>query len=181
MLSVVYALFDRDQMTGGDCGGRFLARAAQELRRTVLPALSPRLLDLDRALVLVLTAEGPRYSSAEAVARSSGLRRVGYTYYDQSFANVLLQEILMTHGRLRTMLPRLTARLLSSGAALAELLPRHTSHWSGLVEDVMSTAYVSSLRRQCLDACYDLGEFEHLSVDATLRVLRRVKGQADYL
>jgi len=62
-----------------------------------------------------------------------------------------------------------------------ELLPRHTSHWSGLVEDVMSTAYVACLRRRTLDVCFDRGEFERLSIDATLRVLRRVKGQADYL
>jgi len=49
------------------------------------------------------------------------------------------------------------------------------------MEDVMSTPYVASLRKQCIDVCDGWGEFEHLSVDATLRVLRRVRGQADYL
>jgi len=181
MLSVVYALFDRGQMRGGSGDGRFLARAAEELRRTVRPALSARVLELDRALVLVLTAEGPCYRSADAVAGSSGLRRVGYTYYDGAFASMLLQEIMLSHGRVRTMLPRLTARLLTSGPALVELLPRGVPLWLGLIEDVMSTSYVATLRQRCLSVCHGLGEFDHLSVDATLRILRRVKGQADYL
>ena len=35
MLSVVYAIFDRDRVTGAE-QGRYLTRAAEELRRTVV-------------------------------------------------------------------------------------------------------------------------------------------------
>jgi hypothetical protein len=143
MLSVAYALFDRDQIAGVP-GDGYLARAARELRRTVVPALSSRLRQLDRHLVLVLTSEGPAYRSAEVVARSCGFRRVGNTYYDRTFADALLREAILSHGRVRTMLPRLIARLSTTPAALTELLPRSSTLWLCVMEDVMSTPFVVS-------------------------------------
>ena len=39
---------------------------------------------------------------------------------------------------------------------------------------------VKQYRLDLLNKCLELEEFLHISIDATIRVARRVKGQADY-
>lgn len=179
MLNVVYALFDEDQINRIRCTS-YIARAAALLRSTVWPALSCRQADVDRSLILVLTERGPEYRNGCVVHHESVLRRVGYTYYDRSFCTMVVQEFLLQHGRVRSTIPRVILRMRLQGGELTTLIPCNVSTWLKILEDVFHNAWVRSVMEDCLETCYDNSEFRHLSMDATIRVLRRVRGQSDY-
>ena len=44
----------------------------------------------------------------------------------------------------------------------------------------MQSPYVLSVENAIMGQCYENGEFQHISMDGTLRVFRRVKGQMGY-
>lgn len=178
-LNVVFALYDQDrsEMVNGTA---YLRRSADALRESVCPALSVRSKNIDREIVLVLTGTGPQYHQALSTHEACQVRRVGYTYYTRSFCNIMVQEFLMNHGRVRTTIPRIVMRLSLSGSRLVSLLPSDVLHWLNLIEDAFACPWVVSLRQRCLEQCYSHEEFRHISIDATIRVLRRTRGQADY-
>lgn len=178
-LNVVYALWDHDQHANHR-PQNLLKRSAQEIRSTVQPSLAGRIEDVDRHIVLVLGANGPRYCNERATVQQASLRRVGYTYYDASFADMLLQEAMVHHGRIRPIMARVSLDVVRRGSRLRSLLPAHINQWMQLLEDVLGSPYVGRLKQGLRSSFLQRGEFEHLSIDATIRIMRQVKGQADY-
>ena len=90
-IKVMAALYDDDRISGRT-GGFYLARSAQLLR----VALGPAPIGsggVDRCLVLLLDAGGPRYVRVDEVGTVLSARRVGYTYYTRQFAEVLYREV----------------------------------------------------------------------------------------
>ena len=54
---------------------------------------------LDRALVLCLTGEGPKYLGADMVKDSGLYRTVGYVWYDRDFARIFFGEMIRANGK----------------------------------------------------------------------------------
>ena len=177
--NVVFALFDADRLKR-TTEGHFLARSAALMRSSIIPPLSGAANFINPDIVLVLDSSGPEYRNKAALAQSQDCRRVGYTYYTRSFADLVLRESLQHHGRVRTMIPRICACLMACGSEVVSLLPRRVDTWLKLIEDVFNSAYVTGLQAARLDECCERGEFDHVSLDATIRIVRRMKGQADY-
>ena len=104
----------------------------------------------------------------------------GYSYYARCSAELLLREALVLHGRARTLMPRVAHVLASQGSELVSMLPSDVVHWLKLLEDVCGSPYARGVHRDLVSQCDAHNESEHLSIAATIRVVRRVKGQADY-
>ena len=67
--------------------------------------------------------------------------------------------------------------MAGGGSELVSLLPVDVCHWLKLIEEVFRNPYLIELSASLLQECYEHEEFEHISIDATIRLLRRVKGQ----
>ena len=72
------------------------------------------------------------------------------------------------------------AKVCSNGSVLGSLLPRLIHTWTKILEDVMQSPYVLDLKRKLVQELFTHKEFTSLSIDATIRLMRRVKGQEDY-
>ena len=178
-LNVVCALFDNDRLLRAPTGN-LLKRSATILRETVSPAVHRGQNAIDKDIVLVLDDDGPSYQKKAAVGQNLACRRVGYTYYTRGFADILLQESLRHHGRVRPAMLRTCARIVEKGSELSSMLPTHVDHWLKLMEDVFNSAHVERRSAELMEECHRHEEFLHISMDATIRILRNVKGQADY-
>lgn len=172
-LNIAQALFDDSQIRGGQ-RGNLVRQSAELMRECVIPAISGARGNIDRQVVLLLDDSGPRYINASS-AIDMPVRRVGNTYLTREFADLVLQEALVHHGRIRTMVPALCRRLSDRGGWQLSLLPLNVVQWLGLVEDVLRSPTVQKLRRDLRAECLVHGEFEHISVDATLRIMRRIR------
>ena len=84
-LKLVKALFDLDRCKG-DVRGSYLQRSAALLRQWVHPPLPKSSILIDDGIAFFLGGAGPRFINAEVAARGECIRRVGYTYYDDAFA-----------------------------------------------------------------------------------------------
>ena len=75
---------------------------------------------------------------------------------------------------------RVTLHWSAQGSLCISLMPQTVETWLRLLEDVWGSIFLRSHRTSLLDVCEQRMEFRHVSIDCTLRVLRRVRGQADY-
>ena len=177
-LYVAYAIHDDDayHSVNERC---YIARSATVLRDSIRPALPRTLCVIDRHIVFALSHTSTAYLNAEETSHARSHRRVGNTYYDASFAEWLLREALMLHGRARPLSARYIATL-SAHSALTHLVPSSVELWLKLIEDVFTSQIVSRLQSTTKSLCFSHNEFAHISIDATIRILRRVTGQADY-
>lgn len=176
-LNLVYSLFDQGQMLRGDTMN-LLARASEIMRATIVPAVSASLRDIDREIVLLLREDGVQYVNARTLRQSDHVRLVGYTYYDQGFWRALVGEALIEHGRIRPIMRALLARAMNAGCRVPQLYPRNINVWVRQLEDAFASPMVTGLRLQVEADYLAGGEYAHIGIDATIRVLRRVRGQA---
>ncbi|CAK0844681.1 unnamed protein product [Prorocentrum cordatum] len=175
----VCALFDNDRLLRTPAGN-LLKRSATILRETASPAVHRGQNAIDNGIVLVLDEDGPSYQNKAAVGQNLACRRVGHTYYTRGFADILLQESLRHHGRVRPATLRTCARVVEQGSELSSMLPTRVDHWLKLMEDVFNSAHVEMRSAALMEECHRHEEFPHVSMDATIRILRNVTGQADY-
>jgi hypothetical protein len=133
-----------------------------------------------RLLRLVLTHDGPHYITCTP-SQTDGLRRVGYFYYTERFATMFVQESMRNHGRLKTTRDSLIHRFCASGCDLWPLMPMHPYKWCQFLEDLVTSDRMVSEFNELIKLCWTHEEFIHISMDATVRVMRRIKGQADLL
>ncbi|CAK0832929.1 unnamed protein product [Prorocentrum cordatum] len=172
---VVRAPFDNDWLLRAPPGD-FLKRSATTTRETVSPAVHRGQNAVDQDVVLVLDDDGPSYQNKAAVGRSLAHRRVGCTYYTRGFADVLMQESLRHHGRVRPAMLRACARVVEPGSELSSMLPTRVDHWLKLMEDVFNSARVEKRSAALMEECRKHEDFLHVSMGASIRILRRVKG-----
>ena len=133
-----------------------------------------------RLLALKLTSTGPVFLSSIEGSHSVGLRRVGYTYYDRGFANALFREALTHYGRYRSIRDAFVRRASEVNNPFWRMLPSGLDKWAALLEDLFSSPKVINDVKMMMQTCLAHDEFVHLTMDATIRCARRVKGQADY-
>ena len=103
-----------------------------------------------------------------------------YTYYNERFAAALFREAVTHHGRYWNVRQAFVRRACEAQNSLWRLLPVRFSKWAELLEDLFTSPRVIQDVNNMLAACLARSEFLHLTVDATIRCARRVKGQADY-
>ncbi|CAK0905471.1 unnamed protein product [Prorocentrum cordatum] len=137
-----------------------LQRSADLMRRSVSPPL--RCLGVDKQIRLLLDHDGPRFVNFE------------------EFAELVFRESILHEGRVRPMRARIVTRFKEAGSCVTHLLPGKVVQWLSLMEDVFSSPFVEELRTNLMGELVDNTEFEHVSLDATLRTAMRVKGQANY-
>ena len=97
-LKVILALHDF-AAANQSSPGEYLQQSAAELRKTVSPALEFSRNRIDKSIRLVFRAAGPAYVNVENIGKTEKLRRVANMYYDHSFADLLLREMILHHGQ----------------------------------------------------------------------------------
>ena len=177
---VIHALFDYDRFAARH-RLQYLAASAAMMRRSVLPGLPPKTRG-DRGIVLLLDSHGPTYANRATVSNDNTIRSHGVRgpHYTRKFAEGVLREAILEHGRLRPLRLALLRRCLEAGNELSHLLPTFVSTWLSILEDIMQSPMVTARRASLMQQCIDHQEFTHVCLDATLRCCMRIKGQANY-
>ena len=136
---------------------------------------------IDDELVLCLTGEGPKYMCESIVHSSGGYRCVGHTWYDMDFANIFLPEMVRCNGQAKEMAASLMHFFLMKGCPVVFLLPRKaTTVYLKIMEDIMSSPLILATQEKLMSECMEHCEWVHLSMDGTVRMAMRVKGQGNY-
>ncbi|CAE8584402.1 unnamed protein product [Polarella glacialis] len=153
--------------------------SAQLLREHVVPALDSAHNEIDRNIRMILDDKVVKFVNAESL-KSMSLRRVGNLLYTQSFAEMLFQEIIVCNCKISAAIPRLLMHMHQAGCQLGNLLPVHTRYWWPIVEDIVMSPGVETLRLKLLDELESHTEYTAISVDATLRCCMPVMGQSNH-
>ena len=97
-VKVVLALYNH--AASSQCRAEaLLQESACILRNTVVPPLSASITHIDKHIRLVFDRTGPMYVNVSAVGDSLHVRRARNLYYTHTFADLLLQEMTMTHAQ----------------------------------------------------------------------------------
>ena len=102
-LRVMKALFDADSISG--CfGNTYLATSAKLLRDACYPYM-PHVLTIDREIILVLDASGPRYVLESQLHALDYIKRSGLrgTYFTKDFADWCYAEAIILKGKIKTL------------------------------------------------------------------------------
>jgi hypothetical protein len=126
-MKVILALYDSDTFNQNK-QTNYLQRSSQLMRVSIgKPLYESNNREFDRSIVLLLDSDGPRYVNEASIGVSIMARRVGHTYYTRTFAEILLRESIIHHGRVKTFLPRLMMRGIEAGNEIIHLFPRKVS------------------------------------------------------
>ena len=99
---------------------------------------------------------------------------------DREFAEILLRETVLQHGRTRPIRARLLTRFLEAGNEIAHVLPVNVRTWRALLAEVFDSEFCRSFSARLIQECIEHDEFKHVSMDATLRCAMRIRGQESY-
>ena len=123
-MKVILALYDSD--TFNHCKqANYLHRSSLLMRVSIgKPLYESNNKEFDRSIVLLLDGDGPKYVNVSSIGVNIMARRVGHTYYTKTFAEILLRESIVHHGRVKTFLPRLMMRGIEAGNEIIHLFPR---------------------------------------------------------
>ncbi len=123
-MKVILAVYDSD--TFNQCKQyNYLHRSALLMRASIGKSLhESNNREFDRSIVLLLDGDGPKYVNESSIGASIMARRAGNTYYTKHFAEILLRESIVHHGRVKTFLPRLMMRGIEAGNLMIHLFPR---------------------------------------------------------
>ena len=136
---------------------------------------------VDRKLSLCLTGDGPKFLSTALAKTSGSYRSVGYFFYDNSFATIFFSEMVRHKGKAKAIATSLMSFFITKGCPVVFLLPRKASTvYLKIMEDIMGSPVVQARRTELLAECISHQEFVHISMDATVRMAMRIKGQANY-
>ena len=97
-IKVILALYDNAASSQTDVAD-LLQTSATVMRTTIQPALCERISYIDKKIRLVLDAAGPRYVNLSAIGTTLQVRRARNLYYTQSFADLLIREMVMGHAQ----------------------------------------------------------------------------------
>lgn len=180
-LRVALAMWDQDHYRDGQARKGLLQRSAMYLRSNVLPAVDPSITSIDRHLRLVLRADGPHLMASAAPGFATGLMRCGNVYVDELFAQHVFRLCLLEKAHMSAVYSRLAFDLTTKGSRLVSLLPKYGSAWwTRVLDDLFNCPSVQDVRRRLLEQFRAQGEFESISIDATVKVCMGVLGQGNY-
>ncbi len=158
----------------------YVRASAEYIRANVCPPLGSHLTHIDKYMALLLTKDGPALVNKSSLYEKALYRRAGHTYYDMEFAEAFLREVLINHGRMRTVRARFLTVCTEAKNQLACMLPRSVRGWLDLLEDVLQNPTVAGRFEQLHEECIAHQEYLHCCMDASIRCVMRVRGQASY-
>lgn len=177
---LIRALLDCRRMSGKE-HRRLLSPSAAALQKAVLGSnITAKNTDIDRHVRVVLCGQGPVLPPVNSVLFTDARRLSEIISYTRVFATMVLRQLLLARGRLRQTRHALVGDALDRGNTWANMMPQNRRTWKRLEEDLWSVPYTSQILVNALNECTRHQEFLHLSLDCTVRVLRRVVGQEDF-
>ena len=93
---------------------------------------------------LLLSGSSPCLKGKEAGTGTLPVRRVGNTYYDKEFADIVLRYLLQSGRRLTTSLNRFQCDIQLRGCVLGHVLPEHAKTMWPKVDDVLHSPDVTA-------------------------------------
>ncbi|CAE6958368.1 unnamed protein product [Symbiodinium sp. CCMP2456] len=156
-----------------------LCESAALLRETVKPPLASTCNHIDKHLRLVFDAAGPSYMNGECIEQKLSVRRVRNLYYTQSFADLLMREMILSHAQVRTIMTRCHMAARQSGNRISKLLPTHGRHWLPMLEDITtSPSFKQRIEKMKMTSVFEKDEeWTYISMDATLKLCLKLKRQ----
>ena len=94
--------------------------------------------------------------------------------------SIIVKEVILHRGQMMPARRRLLFLFKEKGSRLCGLLPDINRWWACVLEDITRSQWWIGVRDELLKECVSHDEFVHTTMDATVRVLRRIVGQADY-
>ncbi|CAE8627570.1 unnamed protein product [Polarella glacialis] len=174
-LKVVIALYDNDiLMRQVHC--KLLSRSAEIVRNTVFPEIQSNIMIIDKLLRVVFDHDGIKFVNADYAINDEIVRRVGNLFYTRRFAELLLREVLIYNGKMKSVMQRIAIQVASQGCEIANLLPVNGKSWWPMVEDVFASPAVQALRYVLLAELETHTEYTSISIDATLRFCLSILG-----
>lgn len=178
--SIIRLLFNHSQISSA-VPHPLLSTSARVLREVAgQDVLSRMWLDCDSLIKFVLDGTGPVLVRVDDHRMQSVRRFSGKLLYTNDFALLFWRHAMMNWARLRETRRSLVCHGLQAGNRWADALPKNCRTWELLLEDIMGSGVIRRLYRDALKECFDRQEYEHISMDCTVRVLRSIRGQADY-
>ena len=97
-MKVVSALYDYMQARTGR-EENYLQVSASIIAQSVVPPMADNINFIDKGIRLALGSHGPRYTNVDVINEDIYVRCVRNLYYDKDFAETLLREIVLNHGK----------------------------------------------------------------------------------
>ena len=97
-IKIVLALYDHAAASQQEVES-LLRESATILRQTVTPPIAATSNYIDKQIRLVFDRSSPMYVNVSAIGESMYVRRVRNVYYTHAFADLLLQEMIMSHAQ----------------------------------------------------------------------------------
>ena len=97
-IKIILAMYDH-AASSQRTSRNLLCESAALLRETVKPPLASTCNHIDKSLRLVFDAAGPSYVNEECIGQTLSVRRVRNLYYTQSFADLLIREMILSHAQ----------------------------------------------------------------------------------
>jgi hypothetical protein len=178
---ILVAIREDDVVRGQSDRSDYLARSAALLRKQVKPPVPANVNAIDKHIRLCMIGSSPQYMSLYAVKRAKFLRRVGNFYYDRAFANAYMCAAVSGCASLRKIAAAFAASATAAGQPMCSLLPE-AGHdfWINVLEDLMSGPALTARMSSLLEECHQHQEFRYISIDATVKCMLKVLGQAAF-
>ena len=179
-LRIIASMYDDDAVRN-EISGKYLRRSAELLRKQVTPQCSSRKNSIDTHFRLCMGGNGPFFMSTKQIGQAQNLRRVGNVYYNRSFANAFMCNAVASRCSFRQIAATFTTAATRSGGQLSSLLPEAShSFWCSIMEDLMQSPQMATKMHELLGECEIKNEFEYLSIDATVKCMMKILGQARF-
>jgi hypothetical protein len=170
------AIFENDCMRG-EKGNNYLSRAATTMRSHVGKGIrSNKTNFLDKEASLILDLNGPRFVLKRALDRMN-CRRVGDSYYTQSFARNLMLQALTCEGYFERARMKVLSQAEFAGSEVVALAPRRWDIWENLLEDIFMSPGARKHLDKMLAKCEQAKEYESISVDGQSKSCLPLSGQ----
>lgn len=180
-LSVIVALHDHDLLCCGVPLGNYLFRSAGAIRQDVLTP-PPNRNRTDRGVLKkVVTGKGPVFHNKVDIGTHVLVRRVSaHTYADKALYEMVFRECVLCKGSMKKVINRIQSHMVVQGSELVSLLPTRLDWWYKVLEDVLTSCPISSMRTRFLMERYNDAEFKYCSIDATVKCCMNLRGQCNY-
>ncbi len=180
--AVMQALYNGERLRDVQ-GDDYLGRSADIIRNTSCDRKVSMRSSVGDKAVLVLDVGGPRFTSrASALNNVNIWRATKRTWLTRSFVEAALVALFQHDGQIRGARRSLILKFTQAGSEIALLTPTHQHEiWMGIAELFLKSAKYAREKTALTMKSLRNHEFDHVKIDGTVRLLRRVKGQADFL
>ena len=184
MFKVVMALWDHDNITDAPHRKDYLARAAEIMRRTIVPGLGPKAMSqrVDKSSRLLMRRDGPRMIHVREVLNLGSRRyhRVGNTYMTMDFANELVAQAMISKSSIGGTAVKMAEIMTLQGSQLTSLMPSGHPWWTAALAATFVSPASAAIWESFMAVWLSTFEFQSLSIDCTFRMLYSLKGQAPH-